>query len=611
MLSLLVSSGFVFQEDFEGAFPPSGWVVLDHGDATGDSWEKSNRKARSGTYSALVDYTPASNMKNEWLVTPAVDLSGATHALLMFYEDENYWPSYGDLHEILVSTTSQTDTTTFTSVLQMSPNNHAIRGFGGPPVIVDISPFAGNSTVYIAFRYRGQDEDNWYIDDVSVYVPYDYDVRPLSIVEPSEYTSPNFTPRVKVQNYGNNTITSLPVRFILKDPSGSVVYNQQVSASVNLDFLDTATITFPAFNGSADLYYEYNIITELASDMNRANDTVRGYLFTYSTPMMVLFERFTQHNCGPCAAADPYQLNIYRTHLSGDQYTIGMITYHAWWPGSNNDPFYKYDTMPQRQRILYYGVTGVPDLWLNGVVNGGYWTGWSSKVGAEESYRKTPLSFTVDTDISKTFVREDATGITGKLTLTVNQNNPMLSKAYRLRVVIVQDSVYYNAPNGTDFHIMKFRHWIDTSFTASSAGSTTTYQFDFFLPNPTWSSDPGLDVNHLAAVFFVQSDEDHKVWGVGTFNFRNSVGVGVAEKNPGKSAAGVRLLVRNAELNILSQGEREVDVSIFSTSGRKVFGGRFLVNGKKSISPDLPEGVYFYVVRAGDRSWYGKLLYLR
>ena len=602
----LLNAGLLFQEDFEGDFPPTGWYKVDAGSSTSDGWRQTSMKSRSGSYSAAVFYTPSSNTKDEWLITPAIDLSGDSTIYLYFYEDQDYWEGWGDHHQILISTTSQTDTSTFTLLMDMTPSNHDVNGFDGDPVIIDLSPYAGNPTVYIAFRYTGQDADNWYIDDVEVYAPFDSDARPIALLNP-DYQSTTFTPIVRIQNFGLDTISNIPVRLIFEDPYGNEVYNNTATFSGSLNSMDTASITFPDFTPDNHFYYTYRAITEMGTDENPANDTLTGYIYGYDRPMMVLFERFTQHNCGPCASADPYQLSIYQSHVDSSGYHIGMITYHGWWPGANNDPFYKYDTLPQRQRIEYYHVGAVPWVYINGVVNAQYnYTQWANYVSAEENYRKTPMEFVVDSSISSTYLYEDSSGIHGQITFTVHQIGAMVPKSYRLRVVIVQDSVSYNAPNGTNFHVMKFRHWIDTSYTPTDTGGITTYTLDFFLPNPTWPTDPGLDIWHMVAVMFIQSDDDHRVWGVDTYRFSSSV----EEREPLEISIENALRVKNMRngLRFNSPGSIEARLRIFDVRGRLLIEEHLRINGELIYRTTLPEGIYMYEVETGGRRWYGKLL---
>lgn len=602
----LLNAGLLLQEDFEGAFPPTGWYKVDAGSSTTDGWRQTSMKSRSGAYSAVVFYPPSSNTKDEWLITPAIDLSGISTVYLNFYEDQDYWDNWGEHHQILISTTSQTDTSTFTLVMDMTPSNHDINGFDGGPVVIDLSSYAGNSTVYIAFRYTGHDADNWYIDDVEVYAPFDNDARPVALLNP-DYQSATFTPVVRIQNYGLNSISNIPVRLIFHDPYGNEVYNNTSTYTGSLNSMDTVSLTFPDFTPDNRNYYAYTIITEMGTDENPANDTLTGYIYGYDRPMMVLFERFTQHNCGPCASADPYQLSIYRSHVDSNGYHIGMITYHGWWPGGNNDPFYKYDTLPQRQRIQYYHVAAVPWVYINGVVNAQYnYTQWASYVSAEGNYRKTPMEFIIDSSISATYLYQDSTGIHGQITFTIHQMDAMVPKPYRLRVVIVQDSVHYNAPNGTSFHVMKFRHWIDTSYVPTDTGGTTTYTLDFFLPNPTWSTDPGLDILHTVAVMFVQSDDDHRVWGVDTYSFSGSVDEREYSGTPAENI----LKVENIHNGLRFTAPERMDalLRIFDVRGRLLMEEHLRINGEFIFRTTLPEGIYMYEIEAGGRRWHGKLL---
>jgi hypothetical protein len=47
---------------------------------------------------------------------------------------------------------------------------------------------------------------------------------------------------------------------------------------------------------------------------------------------------------------------------------VVCLRYHVWWP-SSGDPFYQYNTSESTARTNYYGVSGVPDLWIDGVLS--------------------------------------------------------------------------------------------------------------------------------------------------------------------------------------------------------------------------------------------------
>lgn len=51
VIATIISAGLILSQDFEGAFPPSGWVKLDLGASSSDGWRRASYKARSGVYS--------------------------------------------------------------------------------------------------------------------------------------------------------------------------------------------------------------------------------------------------------------------------------------------------------------------------------------------------------------------------------------------------------------------------------------------------------------------------------------------------------------------------------------------------------------------------------
>ncbi len=593
MLEIIIST-IILSESFESNFPPSGWVKLDLGTSSSDGWQRTTSKKRTGNYSAYVSYSPPNNMKNEWLITPAINLSSYTKAFLIFYEDQEWWGSYGLYHRIRISTTSQTDTSTFTIVKEMTPNNHQINGFSGDPVLVDISSFTGNSTVYIAFQYVGQDEDNWFIDDVQVFIPYDYDVKPLRIVNPKPFVgSGNILPTIRIINYGIQNVSNVPVRLKIKDHNNNLVYEQVLNVN-SLNSFDSTTLSFPSFTGNNEKVYKLELITELANDQDRTNDTLRMNVYTYTTPQKPLFERFTNTSCGPCAIADPYMEQIYETYL----YNIGFIVYHTWWPAPS-DPFYVYNTSQNQLRTYYYGVNAVPWVWINGVVNGkANYTSWQSLVEQEMNYRKTPIIITFN--IANSFVSSSGNG---QISFNINQIGEMEDEIYKIRVAIVEDSIYYSAANGTNFHPMTFRTLIEDSFIPQTGQNITkTYNFTF-KPDLSAPDNPdSVNFDKLVAVVFIQRDNDKSVWAVDVYKFETiDVVENVNDKN---------LFLLRGKIFLFNLNEQKVvNVRIFNVSGRLVIDKSFDIKNKLEYTPKLNKGIYIYNVEIGGRKWEGKLLY--
>ena len=78
----------------------------------------------------------------------------------------------------------------------------------------------------------------------------------------------------------------------------------------------------------------------------------------------VLIEHFTQASCGPCAAINPQLQPI----LERNKTKITKITHQVSWPGV--DPMNKDNPGEVQDRVNYYGVTGVPDIFLDAYSSG-------------------------------------------------------------------------------------------------------------------------------------------------------------------------------------------------------------------------------------------------
>ena len=168
-LLAFVTEGYAqFPEDFEGAtFPPAGWASFGGANGAGAAvnWAQDDLYAASPIYSAFISYdaADAGTTKEDWLVTPAVTISAGAPALT-FQQRQQYTVAYNSVYTVRVSTTSQTDIATFTTVSSETEATMPLGAFGAK--MVDLSAYVGQ-TVYIAFVMANDDGDNWFIDDVA------------------------------------------------------------------------------------------------------------------------------------------------------------------------------------------------------------------------------------------------------------------------------------------------------------------------------------------------------------------------------------------------------------------------------------------------------------
>ncbi|BAO76177.1 T9SS-dependent choice-of-anchor J family protein [Winogradskyella sp. PG-2] len=153
-----------FQEGFEAGVPPSCWASYrgSNGLGTAQDWQLETTDVNSGTNAAFVRYEDVSGGNAEdWLVTPALDLSSLTNTELSFFTRDEDFVDASD-YSVRVSTLSQTDQASFTTI-----NTNTSYGDTYTNEIVDLSAYDGQ-IVYIAFVMSQDNGDSWYIDDIEV-----------------------------------------------------------------------------------------------------------------------------------------------------------------------------------------------------------------------------------------------------------------------------------------------------------------------------------------------------------------------------------------------------------------------------------------------------------
>jgi hypothetical protein len=154
----------VFPESFEGTFPPAGWVVFDNGIGTVEMWQ-TGTPAQAGVQAAYIQYENVSTgIAEDWLVSPSVAIT-PTSSILSYWERENFTSNWGSVYNVLVSTTSQTNTSTFTVVATYTEN--LVNPLVYRNRIINLSAYMGQN-VYIAFRHDNDDGDDWLLDNITM-----------------------------------------------------------------------------------------------------------------------------------------------------------------------------------------------------------------------------------------------------------------------------------------------------------------------------------------------------------------------------------------------------------------------------------------------------------
>ncbi len=226
-------STFPWYDGFENGI--DCWTLVDE-DGDGNQWYQVSVTAGSGSLGnhsgsyimTSASYASVALTPNNWLITPALDLSGLSGTVKMSYfigGQDNAW--YSEKYKICVSTTTA-DVASFTDTLLAE----TIPSAGWLERNVDLSNYIGQ-TIYVAFvHYDCTDMFRLDLDDVSVYVDNSTDAAITEITAPTH------------GDYSTCALTNAEqIKINILNNGGSVISNFEVSYTINGGTTVTETVT--------------------------------------------------------------------------------------------------------------------------------------------------------------------------------------------------------------------------------------------------------------------------------------------------------------------------------------------------------------------------------
>lgn len=292
----------------------------------------------------------------------------------------------------------------------------------------------------------------------------------------------------------------------------------------------------------------------------------------------VLIEHFTQASCAPCAAINPVITPIIQRNLD----KVTKITHQVSWPGV--DPMNKDNPGDVQNRVNYYGVTGVPDVFLDAYSSGSPTATITDASILNAYFIPSPYEITIVNTVLPDYNSIEI-AVTVKLTGTVT-GSPML------RVAALEKIINWTTPPGNNgekvFHHVLKKYIPNTNGTNISEinqiGQSKTYTF-------IYKFDKLYDFKNLETAAFIQNDATREV-------YQSENKVVVFTPSPGDDAA-----IKSSNANGVFG-----DTIVCGNSTTPIL--KVINTGNKSItSMDI-----IYSVNGGPNSnyrWTGKLDFLK
>lgn len=229
-----------YVEDFEdadstGSVWTQGWGAYSLGFA-GYGFTITSARSSSGEWSA--GHTRGAEgleAFDDWLVSPALDLTAYPRVQVTWYEDGDY-VEYAD-HSLWISTGSADPADgDYAEISALAAPTGA--GFSRSAVI-DLTAYAGAPVAYLAWRYEGQYADAWYIDDVEV-----RELGPdLEITEvTTDRVEPGGTTAVTLTVANLTEVAAADVVFTFAADAGDGLFTDSPVTVATIDGLGTAEV---------------------------------------------------------------------------------------------------------------------------------------------------------------------------------------------------------------------------------------------------------------------------------------------------------------------------------------------------------------------------------
>lgn len=356
-----------FSDSFDNDI--NNWSLVDD-DGDGNDWTWFNAGGAQGGVAASASWASSPLTPDNWMISPAFDLSSASGTLLLtwqVYAQDQSWAA--ENYTVYVGTSDNigdlvTSPVNFTEVLTTS-NGYMNRS-------LDVSSLAGNSAVYVAFRHHDvTDQFRMNIDNVQVIAPLDNDVEVVvaGMAPNVSLQDAPFNIQAIVRSNGINTMTSYDLSYTV---NGGAATSANITGT-SLDLFESEVVTHPnAWTPSEAGTYTIVVTADSPNGQTDGNTANNSFSFDVNVaniqlPRKPLYEVFTSSTCPPCTPGNANFHGIVANY-PGD---FVAVKYQQNFPGTG-DPYATQEAIDRRED--YYGVNSIPRMEIDG--------GWDGNANA-------------------------------------------------------------------------------------------------------------------------------------------------------------------------------------------------------------------------------------
>lgn len=501
-------------ENFENGIPGS-WTVLDL-DAN-PLWWSMYTKGFTGAWqpfvhdgrkcAAVCDYFDGGTWTaDDYLITPAITLGPGP--ICLSWKASAVYDGYINSYSILISTTG-TNPSDFLANPPLFDQPQEIAFW--TDYSIDISAYAGQ-TVYIAFYDYTSGGYAIYIDDVKITHPVSLDVSATSVDLNDVVLTGSYPVSGRIYNAGTSTVNSVNVNWQVDNGpiNGTNITSLNILPGSYFDFIHNTNWS-PSSNGT----YTFKVWASTVNgqpDQYTGNDMFSKTVFVNNFSRKVFLEEFTQASCPPCADQNPYYDSlIYENRITGK---VTAVKYHTVWPGY--DPMNILNPTQVVERVMYYGVVGVPSAFLNGSLNepcfdtifGGMWYQGAPACLSQE---RIDSAYAIPT-IFQIQVNGMNYGSNANVNVTVTAKTDFPLTTFTLYTVVIEDTIDYGTPPGTNGEslfpqVMRsmLPDYSGQPLPTLNNNQSVSYNFQFPVL-------PDYNTDQLKIVCFIQDEVTKKVY---------------------------------------------------------------------------------------------------